>query len=162
MPVEIPGTATLSDANKALLLQKVAESLALLPFLISMTDGDRKKLSKLGDKTMGWHLKCKDYMTQAPTLVPGFVDMTVYTNFSALLGQLGEVDHDFAPYARAFEDTLLMLGHQVYSMDLAFYQSAEQAAKRGVPGAQAIYNDLKTRFPGRPPAAATPATSTSH
>jgi len=35
----------------------------------------------------------------------------------------------------------------VYVAELAFYQNVKQAAKRGVPGTDTIYDDLKTRFP---------------
>jgi len=35
------------------------------------------------------------------------------------------------------------------SADLAFCQNVKQAAKRGVGGSGTIYDDLKTRFPGR-------------
>ena len=162
MAVDIPGTATLSDADKATLIGQVTAAIALLPFLMSLTDAERIKISKLGDKTAGFDTKCRDYMAQNPTLVPGFVDMTSYNNFCALLGQLQAVGHDFTPYARSFADTLMQLGHQIYSMELAFYQNVAQAAKRGVPGAQAIYNDLKSRFPGGGTGGTTPAATPSH
>jgi len=162
MPTQIDPNAAISDANKAAAIQKIADLIALLPFLVNLTDVERKKVSKLGEKTMGFHLKCKDYMAQAPEFVPGFVNMTTYANFGTLLSQLAEVDHDFAPYARSFEDTLMQLGHEIYSMDLAFYQNVAQAAKRDVPKAQAIYNDLKTRFPGGGTGGTTPPATPSH
>jgi hypothetical protein len=34
----------------------------------------------------------------------------------------------------------------------AFHANVRMAAKRGVPCTDTIYNDLKERFPGRPPA----------
>jgi hypothetical protein len=40
--------------------------------------------------------------------------------------------------------------------DLSFYQNVRQAAKRGRPGADTIYNDLRVRFPGGNPQPPTP------
>jgi hypothetical protein len=41
--------------------------------------------------------------------------------------------------------------------ELAFYQNVRQAAKRGISGAQPIFDDLKERFPGGGATPATPA-----
>ena len=45
-----------------------------------------------------------------------------------------------------------LLYTDLYLADLSFYANVKQAARRGVVGADTIYNDLKARFPGRPPA----------
>jgi|APTNR8051073442_1049403.scaffolds.fasta_scaffold02011_14 hypothetical protein len=50
----------------------------------------------------------------------------------------------------SFLDTAEMAKDRKLVADLAFYQNVRQAAKRGVSGADTIYNDLKERFPGRP------------
>ena len=55
-----------------------------------------------------------------------------------------------APICEGLEDTIMLANSDNYVGDLAFYQNVRQAAKRGVSGADTIYNDLKTRFPGRP------------
>jgi hypothetical protein len=48
------------------------------------------------------------------------------------------------------DDTLQIVSSEAWMADLAFYQSVREAAKRGRPGAQAIYDDLQQRFPGGP------------
>ena len=53
-------------------------------------------------------------------------------------------------------DTKLVLGSEIYLADLAYYGNVRQAAKRGRAGADTIYNDLRTRFPGGNPRPATP------
>ena len=47
------------------------------------------------------------------------------------------------------EDSMTQAGSEAYVAALAFYQSVKGAAKAKVPGADAIYNDLNSRFPGR-------------
>ena len=43
----------------------------------------------------------------------------------------------------------MVVNSELWMADLAYYQNVRQAAKRGIAGAQAIYDDLKKRFPGR-------------
>ena len=38
----------------------------------------------------------------------------------------------------------------VYLADLAYYYSFREDARRGIPGTEAIYNELASRFPGPP------------
>lgn len=58
------------------------------------------------------------------------------------------------PLCEGLEDTLSLAFTDLYLANLSFYASVKQAAKRGVAGADTIYNDLKVRFPGRSPAVA--------
>jgi hypothetical protein len=39
-------------------------------------------------------------------------------------------------------------GSEAYHAALAFYHNVQAAAKDDIPGAKAIFEDLKTRFPG--------------
>ncbi|MES2707480.1 MAG: hypothetical protein V4726_12860 [Verrucomicrobiota bacterium] len=66
-----------------------------------------------------------------------------------LIGDLLPSFRELTPILQALEDTLALANADNYMSDLSFYQSVKQAAKRGVPGAASIYDDLKSRFPGR-------------
>ena len=46
------------------------------------------------------------------------------------------------------DDTALLVGSEIWMADLSFYQTVRQAARRDVPWADTIYDDLKERFPG--------------
>jgi hypothetical protein len=48
----------------------------------------------------------------------------------------------------AVKDTSMAAGSEAYHAALAFYHNTQAAAKDDVPGAKAIFEDLKTRFPG--------------
>lgn len=39
-------------------------------------------------------------------------------------------------------------GSEAYQAALVFYKSVKMAAAQDVPGAKAVYEELKTRFPG--------------
>ena len=154
MPDDNRISAQLTDANKAAVLQKIGEIRALLPFLLNLTPDERQTLPKLGDKTLGFDEKCASHMAQNPKLVPGFVDAAELEKDRALRTPLSDVVRELDSLTQAVDDTVTLVGHEIYMAELAFYQNVRQAAKRGVSGAQAIYDDLKDRFPG---SGATPA-----
>lgn len=49
------------------------------------------------------------------------------------------------------EDTMLLCGSEAYLMALGYYHSVKRAAGMDVPGAAAIYDDLRQRLHGRVP-----------
>jgi glutathione S-transferase len=162
MPDDNRISTQLSDANRTAILQKLGEIRALLPFLVSLTPEERQTLPKLGDRTLAFDEKCRTYTASNPRLVPGFVEAAEVEKDRALRAPLSEVARELDALAQALGDTVLLVGHEIYMADLAFYQNVRQAAKRGVPGAQAIFDDLKERFPGgggtpaQPPPAPSP------
>ena len=62
--------------------------------------------------------------------------------------------HQFLPQLLELVDlitgTEMVVGSEIYMADLAYYQSVREAARRGHAGAETIYRDLQTRFPGAP------------
>ncbi|MDR0721667.1 MAG: hypothetical protein LBF75_02570 [Treponema sp.] len=41
----------------------------------------------------------------------------------------------------------MVVGSEAYQAALVFYQSVKMAAAQDIPGAKAVYEELKTRFP---------------
>jgi hypothetical protein len=46
------------------------------------------------------------------------------------------------------EDTIMVAGSEAYYAALAVYHNVQAAAKQDIPGAKAIYEDLRPHFPG--------------
>ncbi len=151
-------SATLSEATKTTILKKISEIRALLPFLLNLTPDERQGLPKLGSRTLAFDEQCASYMEQNPSLVPGFVDLTELAMDRALRIPLNDIAREVSSLAGSVEDTCTLVGHETYMAELAFYQSVRQAAKRGIPGAQTILDDLRERFPGSVLTPATPPT----
>lgn len=120
--------------------------------LIELDPEDKQALPKIADKTLAFDEKCKAYMTSRPDLIPTYVDMTEMAKDRTAIDDLLPCLRELQPICSAFEDTVTLLYSDVYGGDLGFMQNTKQAAKRGVQGAQTIYDDLKERFPGRPKA----------
>ena len=87
-------------------------------------------------------------MLSTPNLVPPFVTPVEVDKDRALRLVLAEILREVRKLAEMLDDTLMQVGSEIWMADLTFYQVVRQAAKRDVPGADAIYDDLKIRFPG--------------
>ena len=141
----------ISAAQKAAIVSAVtALKTALQGIVINLTKEERQSLPKIGDKTLAFDEKCKAYMAARPELVPSFLDMAELTKDRTAIDDLLPCLRELAPLCEGLEDTITLAYSDVYVADLAFHQNVKQAAKRGIPGTDTIYDDLKTRFPGRP------------
>ena len=96
------------------------------------------------------------YRADRPDLIPSFVDLAEMAKDLKLIADLQPCFTAIAPLCEGLEDTISLAFTDAYLADLSFYANVRQAAKRGVAGADTIYNDLKQRFPGRPSGPATP------
>lgn len=141
-------SAELSDQDITELRALVVAARSKLPFLRNLTTQERKELAKLGDKTVGFDEKVQAYMVTNPEFVPGFIDTAEVHKDRLLRTRFMGFLSEFMTLAEHMDDTMTILGSEILMADLAYYQSVREAAKRGVPGAQQIYDDLRTRFPG--------------
>jgi hypothetical protein len=158
MPNDNLISATVSNED----LQAIKEAIALikskLPFLVTLSPQLRMELVKMGEKSIGFDEKCTMYMANHGELIPAFVDQDELVRDRALRSQLLELDALVNTLGQSLDDTLMLVNQDIWMANLAFYQSVREAAKRGRPNAQTLYDDLRTRFPGGGgrPAAATP------
>ena len=128
--------------------KKIDELEALLSFLISLTPDQRKGGIKLGDKSLGFLEKTKDYSTQKPQFIPSYADMPEMYRDAATSAKALTLARKLSILLLKLEDTATIAGIEAFSAALVYYHSVKTAAKQGAPGAQAIYEDLMKRFPG--------------
>jgi hypothetical protein len=119
-----------------------------LPFLLSLTAQQRKELPKMGDKSAAFDEKCYTYMTSNPEFLPGFVELDEVNKDRALREQIVQFYPQLSALYETVDDTLMVLGSELWMADLAYYQSTREAARRNRPGAESIYANLRERFPG--------------
>ncbi len=158
---DTPFIVTLTPAQKAAILAKVAELAALITFRIGLSDEERKKLLKIGEKTAGWDQKTASYMAARPELIPAYVDTAILAQSRTARLDVDDILHAVGDVWQNLSDASMKLGNQIYKPELAFYNAAQEAAKHGVPGAQAIVDDLKTHLAKTASKTATPTTPTT-
>jgi hypothetical protein len=146
---DTPIVVNITPAQKTAILAKVGDLAALLTFTIGLSDDERKSIFKMGDKSVGFDEKVASYMASRPELVPGYVDTAALALNRSARVDVGDILRVVGDLWQRLSDTQLKLGSQVFKPELAFYHSAQEAAKHGVNGAQAIVDDLKARFAGQ-------------
>jgi hypothetical protein len=148
MPNDNRISAEVTAATKTAILTKINEINALLPFLINLTKDERITLPKLGASSLAFDEQCASYMASAPNLIPPFVIPAEVTKDRNLRIVLADLLREARKLCEKLDDTHMLVGSEIWLADLSFYQTARQAARRDVPGADTIYDDLKERFPG--------------
>jgi hypothetical protein len=101
----------------------------------------------MGPKSVSFVSSAAQHAQQNPKFVPGFVDVPELAKDVDAVVLLSQLLNQVAPLCKQLEDTILLAGSEAYSAALSFYKSVGDAAKKNVPGAEVIYNDLKTKLP---------------
>jgi hypothetical protein len=123
---------------------------ALAPVLtINLTAEERMASLKMGDKTIAFVGKTIEYATQNPSLVPGYVDLNEAKKDNKLAADIYAIFQQIVTLSRGLEDTGMVAGSEAYEAALVIYYSIKGASRSNIPGTQAVYDDLKQRFPSR-------------
>lgn len=141
-------SAALTAQDVTDILASVAAISAKLPFLINLSPQERRELPRMGDKSIGFDDKCRTYMSSHPEFIPGFVDIEEVNKDRELRVQMMRFYAALIALTDEVDDTLRVVSSEAWMADLAYYQAVREAAKRGMAGAETIYNDLQQRFPG--------------
>jgi hypothetical protein len=120
----------------------------LTPHIIALTPHERQTMLKMGDKSLAFVEKAHDYAHDNQPLVPSYLDMGAFDVDFADAHGLWSLLTLMKQLEEAVEDTIMAAGSEAYHAALAFYHNVQAAAKDDIPGAKAIFEDLKTRFPG--------------
>jgi len=129
---------------------KLEEAIGLVkPYSVVLTADERASVLKVGDKKFTCVNKAFAYTKTNPEFVPSYLnvadfdidmkDADGHPEIVALINQLFNY----------FDDTKLAARSEAYSASLYYYGNVQQAASVNLPGAKAIYDDLKQYFPGR-------------
>lgn len=120
----------------------------LAPHLKSLTSDERKELPKMGDKSVAFVDKAREYAGQNPQLVPPFLDMAMFDADLQGASLLSRYTRALTPLLSSLEDSRMLAGSEAYQAALMIYHTAKMGASAGIPNAKAVYEDLANRFPG--------------
>ena len=147
--------ATLSDASLTAVLEAIQTIRTQLPFLISLTNAERRALPKLGDNRLALDEDANTLMKDYPDFVPVYVDPEELAKDRKLRAQVDQIRVALETLHNDVAGTEMVLGSEMLMAYLAFYANAQQAAKRGVSGGQSVVNSLAKFFARSPKAPAT-------
>jgi hypothetical protein len=142
-------TTAIPDATITQVHEQISNVIQQLqPYIIALTPSERQSMLKMGDKSLAFVEKAHDYVTDNPTLAPSYLDMATFDVDFADVHGLWSTLTLIKQLEEAVEDTVMVAGGEAYHAALAFYHNVQAAAKDDIPGAKAIFEDLKNRFPG--------------
>ncbi|MDR2691097.1 MAG: hypothetical protein LBB73_02180 [Dysgonamonadaceae bacterium] len=133
-------------------LMKLDEAVKpLRPYLSPLTPESRKTILKMGDKSLALVEKTSELAAVNPQFCPSYfnlsdlnIDLTDAVSLRVVVNRLEQI-------TREVEDTMMIAGNEAFTQTLTFYNAVKQAARDNVPGAQALFDELKKRFAfGRP------------
>jgi hypothetical protein len=127
---------------------KIEEIQTLLaPYMLALTPEERRELPKMGAKTLSFVEKAYDFARQNPNLVPPYLEIDAFgVDFGDAHG-LWTLLNTVQQLEQTLDDTEMIAGSEAYQAALVFYKSVKMAATQDIPGAKAVYEELKTRFP---------------
>ena len=127
---------------------KITEIIAILkPYTLTLTPDERKYMLKMGDKSSAFVEKALEYTKTNPEFIPAFmtaaeldIDLADSKNLVGSVSLATQLQY-------AVDDTMMVAGSEAYYAALYYYKNVQQAATMNIPGAKAIYEELKKRFP---------------
>lgn len=130
---------------------KMDEAMALIqPYLVTVTDEQKKSLLKVGDKTTAFVSKALEYIkSSGAEYLMDYIDPVEFEKDQAAVSQLRAMRNRVAQLNQSLEDTHALAANDAYAQALAYYNLVKSAGKAGQATAKAIYEDLSQRFPGR-------------
>lgn len=120
----------------------------IVPKAKNLTPSERQMYGRVRYEFEVWIDKCRTHMHDNPTLVPPYIDTAEYEKDYAARLAMKPVEAKLQQLYEMFDDTFVLLGHDLFTNSIAFYNAVKTAAKNNVPGSTTIYQDLKQQFPG--------------
>ena len=119
---------------------------SLLPFAINLTVKERRKLHKMGDKSIAFVEKAAQYADERPDLVPPYLDIPEFKRDLKLARQLKDLLMILEPSVEKISDTYLAAGSDAFLAARRLYSFVKAASDSGAPGSDTIAAELKKRY----------------
>lgn len=114
--------------------------------MINLTPQQRIKFRGISNGRETWVRKIKDYMDQEPQLTPFYIKKEAFDIDFEARNILVPGLLRLASITESMEDTVILLGHDIYTTSLAYYNHIKLTSKQNVPGSSTIYKDLAAQF----------------
>ena len=118
----------------------------LTPYMEALTAHERKGILKMGDKTIPFVTKTLGYAHSNPQFAPQYMNTQGLSDDITVVNGLTQIEQPVKNLVKQLDDTIMIAGSEAYVVALMYYNAVKEAAKRNVPAAKAIFDDLKIRF----------------
>lgn len=140
-------TIDVTDTVKREVAEKAGEIGTLIePFETDIAKDDLKSLSQIADGRLPFVEKSADYAVSEPEHVPAIVDVAEFQKDVKAYKDLREMARPLRRILNIIETSMAVAGSEAWAAARAYYKMVQLNAKMGVPGAQAVYDDLRVLF----------------
>ena len=123
-------------------LQKVQQK---LPFLITLSAEERRKLVKMGDKSLAFVNNSVTAAQSNPEILPATFDVEELVRDYQLAAVLTELLISIQQLTEQVDDTLMAVGSEAMTSSLTVYDYVKTASKK-TPGLKSVAEQLGERF----------------
>lgn len=144
-------SAAISAADKTAISEHIAAIKTKLTgvLLFNLSAEERQALPKMGDKSLSFTGKAFEYAKQNPDLVPSFLNIIEADKDYVLANDLFKIYQELLTLMVSIEDAIMVSGSEAYDGAKIFYAAVKGADRSNIAGANAIAEDLKTRYPSK-------------
>ena len=144
MPYQ-PITATVAPADVTAIKAAIATIQQKLPFLITLTDAERKSLPKAGSNSLSFVEHAQTAADNNPTILPGSFNAANFDSHVDLFATLTDINTSIAQLASSVDDTRMAVGSEAMNEARQVYEYVKSAAKT-TPGLKPVADQLGERF----------------
>ncbi len=119
----------------------------IAPYVIGLTNEQRKELNRMGDKSRAFIEKTADYLTAYPDYTPRRINTEQFATDLKLFQDLEPIETLINSLQRMVDDTKMAAGSDMMETASAYYRSVQDAAHDGDPTAKAVFDELRKRYP---------------
>ena len=138
-------TASLSPEDMQQIKAALQTIQKKLPFLITLSTEERRRLFKMGDKSLAFVNNSLTAAQSNPDILPASFDIHEFVRDYQLAATLTELLIALRQLSEQVDDTLLAVGSEAMSSSLTVYDYVKTAAKK-TPGLKSLAEQLGDRF----------------
>lgn len=129
----------------------------MFPFLVGLTPAERQALPKMDVNNKVFVEDALKSAHNNKQILPAYLSLDEMERDRNGYERLDELVILTAQLAQKLRDTQILMGSEAYVSALTIYRLFESASRDGVPGADAVYSQLASRFKGQGSIGETPA-----
>ncbi len=128
-------------------VEKLKEINALLsPYCVTLTNQQRKEISKMGDGTLAFVQKAFEFAQAQPEFLPSYVDIEQWRIDMMDVDSVRKIDSVLVKVDEQVSDTRVQAGHEALEAALAYYHTVTRATTDGIAGAKPVHEEMKRRY----------------
>jgi len=128
-----------------LMLDEVVKRLE--PYIVVLTPSERLSFRYTGSGLIKFLEISHALAVESPDMFPAFMKAEVFREEFLAASELWIIISKLDQLRNNVNDTGMLLGNRTLDIAIAFYETVKMAARRDIPGARVVFNDLKSAFP---------------